>query len=185
MRTIMIIITTLALLLGASTPAQARPHSRDVAVVVTASGSLGEGARAAVRMWGAAQDRYRLQLADRCPRRGDCITVGEVWDAWGGYILDGIEYGGWSERSGRRCTVGLPTVLTSPALVRRWDLALTGAGASRGGLPAEVWPAFAVAGHELGHCVGLPDRPDGAGVMAPLGDLTLSAEDLASLSRRR
>ena len=184
-RRLLAALVAVVVTVGLVAPADAHPRRAErVTVVVDVQGHMGEGARSAVGMWSGAQDQIRMTLADRCPRRGECIVITEVWDAWPGYTLDGIEYGGWSERDGRRCEIGLPGVLASPALIRRWDAMLHAAGASRHEISAEQWPAYAVSGHEIGHCLGLPDRDSGAGVMAPLGDLTLSAEDHAALDAR-
>jgi hypothetical protein len=169
----------LALLMAA--PAGAHRH-REVQVAVVARPELADGALAAVELWNEGQDVVRLVPVDRCDRGAVCIKVGEVWDAWDGYRLDGIAYGGWSDRIGRRtCAVGLPLVLTHPPLIARFQAALDAAGHSTRGMDTGTWVVRGVAAHEIGHCLGLADQPSGPSVMGPFPDDRLWPVDVAAL----
>ena len=162
MRRLIMPVLTLVLLLAAApaAPAQARPVGAESVRVIIRTDRLRAGVEQGVYIWAAGQQRYRLQLNDRCYPGDVCIVVDGTWWAGDWMSVDGVDVGSesWTDRRGR-CQVRVPHVL------------------SRMSQDVTAW----VTAHEIGHCLGLADTGGSTGVMGDSLGYAVSAAEAEAI----
>ena len=152
-----IVAGVLAVLVPASV-ADARPVGAETIRLVVQTDRFRVGAEHAAAIWNGGQTRYRVQLNDRCYDGDVCVIVRETWYAGDWFQLDGIRYGTevYTRRNGAGVVL-LPTVLSSPQLMKRFGRHLDAAGQSRGGVPTGTYVVGSLVAMEIGNHLGIPN----------------------------
>ena len=159
-RLVPLVLVVLAASLAPVAPAHARPVGAESVRVIVRTDRLRAGVEHGVGMWAAGQQRYRLQLNDRCYPGDVCIVVDGTWWAGDWMSVDGVDVGSesWTDRRGR-CQVRVPHVL------------------SRMSQDVTAW----VTAHEIGHCLGLSDTGGVTGVMGDSLGYAVSAAEAEAI----
>ena len=150
------------LLAGSLQPAfsLARPVGAETIQLVIQTDRFRGPAEHAVTIWNGGQNRYKVQLNDRCFSGTHCIYVRDTWYAGPWFRLNCSNYGTevYTQEDGSGVIL-LPNVLSSKGLLYQFDQAFHQIPQSTQGVPVDSYVIGSLVAYEMGNYMGLPNRP--------------------------